>query len=369
MADFPAELSTGMVHGRFIVAVIDSEDEGQDPDVVPAQGKVAFKASVGYIPVPVATGGPVTVMKGPIMGVLDDDGYLCTPHPATGEPMYRGVRLISTDDPDMAVTDWTWSADYRLEAVNGNTMQIPAHSFALPSGAELDLTTLVKVPSSPGYGLPQAEAAVLRAEAAAQAGLDVKAMADAGEFDGATGAQGPQGVQGEPGPRGETGPQGPQGLQGLPGNATVRFSTTAGKAIYLTEPGTAVEHLIYGDTGRRIVPVGTGGSGSLRIRRVGSQVTFSAAGVSWPDRTGSISVYQPPLGFRASDNGTAYIYQPFRAGGSVNMINTILSGNGVGVSGVWNASDGSLSFVLSWTTSDPWPTVLPGTADGTIPNL
>lgn len=160
MADVPAELSTGMVHGRFIVALIDGKDVGQEPDVVPAQGKVAFKASVGYIPVPVATGGPVTVMKGPIMGVLDDEGYLCTPHPTSGEPMYRGVRLIATDDPDMAVTDWTWSADYRLEAVNGNSMQIPAHSFALPSDAELDLTTLVKVPSSPGYGLPQAESAV-----------------------------------------------------------------------------------------------------------------------------------------------------------------------------------------------------------------
>ena len=181
MADFPAELSTGMVHGRFIVAVIDSEDEGQEPDVVPAQGKVAFKASVGYIPVPVATGGPVTVMKGPIMGVLDDDGYLCTPHPTTGDPMYRGVRLISTDDPDMAVTDWTWNADYRLEAVNGNSMQIPAHSFALPSGAEVDLTTLVKVPSSPGYGLPQAEAAVLRAEAIAQS---IRDDADNGMFNG-----------------------------------------------------------------------------------------------------------------------------------------------------------------------------------------
>lgn len=181
-----------------------------------------------------------------------------------------------------------------------------------------------------------ANAATASAQSAADAeaaALDVVTRADAGEF---------------------------KGDQGLPGNATVRFSTTAGKAIYLTEPGTAVEHLIYGDTGRRIVPVGMGGTGSLLIRRVGSQVTFAAASVAWPDGTGGISVYQPPLGFRASDIGTAYIYQPFRAGGSTNMLYTILSGNSVGVSGVWKASDGSLSFVLSWTTSDPWPTVLPG---------
>lgn len=167
MSALPTELSTGMVHGRFIVAVIDGNDTDQEPDAIPATGRVSFKASVGYVPVPATTEGPVTVMKGPIVGVIDSDGYLSTPHPVTGKPMYRGVKLLATDDPDMAVTDWTWTADYRFDSVNATTLTIPAHSFALPSGAVVDLTTMVKVPSSPGYGLPQAEAAVLRAEAAA----------------------------------------------------------------------------------------------------------------------------------------------------------------------------------------------------------
>lgn len=167
MSALPKELSTGMVHGRFIVAVVDGDDADQDPDVIPARGRVSFKASIGYVPVPVTAEGPVTVMKGPITGVIDNDGYLSTPHPVTGKPMYRGVKLLATDDPDMAVTDWTWTVDYRFDSVNAVTLQIPAHSFALPGGAVVDLTTMVKVPSSPGYGLPQAEAAVLRAEAAA----------------------------------------------------------------------------------------------------------------------------------------------------------------------------------------------------------
>lgn len=184
MSALPAELSTGMVHGRFIVAVIDGNDTDQEPDVIPAAGRVSFKASVGYVPVPTTAEGPVTVMKGPIVGVIDSDGYLSTPHPVTGKPMYRGVKLLATDDPDMAVKDWTWTADYRFESVNATNMQIPAHSFALQAGAVVDLTTMVHVPSSPGYGLPQAEAAVLRAETVAQS---VRDDADAGMFDGKPG--------------------------------------------------------------------------------------------------------------------------------------------------------------------------------------
>lgn len=191
MSALPAELSTGMVHGRFIVALVDGDDADQEPEVIPATGRVSFKASVGYVPVPVTAEGPVTVMKGPIVGVLDDEGYLSTPHPTTGEPMYRGVKLLATDDPDMAVKDWTWTADYRFDSVNATTMQIPAHSFALPGGAVVDLTTMVKVPSSPGYGLPQAEAAVQRAEAVAQS---VRDDADAGLFNGADGKDGKPGL-------------------------------------------------------------------------------------------------------------------------------------------------------------------------------
>ena len=181
MSALPAELSTGMVHGRFIVAMIDGNDDDQEPDVIPASGKIVFKAGVPYVPVPATSEGPVTVLKGPITGVLDSEGYLCTPHPVTGKPMYVGVKLLATDDPDMAVTDWTWTAEYRFDSVGAVTLAVPAHSFALPSGTSVDLTTMVKVPSSPGYGLPQAEAAALRAEAISQS---IRDDADNGVFNG-----------------------------------------------------------------------------------------------------------------------------------------------------------------------------------------
>lgn len=167
--DLPVNVQTGMVTGRYIADVIDGPDANLDPDAQVVQGRIVFTSSVPYLPNPTATPDPVTIMRAPIVGVLDADGYLCTPYPGTLDPQYRGVRLIATDDPDISVTDWTWDVTYFFEPLNGHKLAIPAHGFALPSGSTEDLTKLSKVPSSPGYSLPQAEAAALRAEQAALA--------------------------------------------------------------------------------------------------------------------------------------------------------------------------------------------------------
>lgn len=179
--DLPVNVDTGTVVGRYIVKVIDGVDPNQDPDAVPVRGRIVFTASVPYLPDPTASPDPVTIMTAPIVAVLDDEGYLCTPYSDTGEPMYRGVKLAATDDPDIAVQNWTWDVTYIFEPVNGHKLAIPAHGFALPSGETVDLTKVAKVPSSPGYSLPQAEAAVLRAEAIAQS---IRDDADAGLFNG-----------------------------------------------------------------------------------------------------------------------------------------------------------------------------------------
>lgn len=327
MSVLPAELSTGMVHGRFIVAVIDGDDADLEPEVIPATGRIVFKASVGYIPVPATNEGPVTVMKGPITGVLDGEGYLSTPHPTTGEPMYRGVKLLATDDPDMAVTDWTWAADYRFESVNGVTLQIPAHSFALPGGTVVDLTTMVKVPSSPGYGLPQAEAAALRAEAAAQVALDVKAMADAGEFDGA---------------------------QGPAGNATMRIDTSVGRRVFVSNGTT--EEMVTGYTGWRDITLQMRSgvtATSVHLSRNMNVITMNFRGLVIDG--GIVEIYTLPQGFTADSPS---VRSGVLASGA-NLARVVSPSIGIvrllsGPSGVY---DGSVSF----TTISAWPTTLPGT--------
>ena len=240
--------------------------------------------------------------------------------------MYRGVKLLATDDPDMAVTDWTWTADYRFESVNGVTLQIPAHNFALPSDSVVDLTTIVKVPSSPGYGLPQAEAAALRAEAAAQVALDVKAMADAGEFDGA---------------------------QGLPGNATMRVDTTVGTRVFITDGVT--EKMLSGDTGWRMIQLKTGWSGILKVKRVMNTVYWSGALVM--PSTGIIMGDVPSDGFTVLAGTTPNLLGRNSDSGAVNAITVggVLAWAGTLVAGQ------RLRFEGSYETESAWPTTLPGT--------
>lgn len=164
-----ANISTGRVKGQFIVGITDGADDDYDPDTIPAVGFVTFTASVPYLPGPTADPSPVTILQTPITAVLDSEGYICTPVAGTLEPGYRGVRLIATDDPDLSVVDWTWNATYRFSATGVASLSIPTHSFALPSGTVVDLTTVVKVPSSTGIGTEQAEALAASAQAAAVA--------------------------------------------------------------------------------------------------------------------------------------------------------------------------------------------------------
>ena len=159
----PANVDTGLVTGGFVVGVIDGPDPDSEPDAIPAQGTVTFTASVPYLPNPSAS---VTILKAPIVAILDSEGWLCVRRP-DGTAGARGVRLVATDDPDLSVQGWTWTVTYTFENVNGVTPRIASHSMALPADATIDLTSVVKVPSSVGIGVEQAEALAASAQTAA----------------------------------------------------------------------------------------------------------------------------------------------------------------------------------------------------------
>ena len=175
----PANVDTGLVRGRFVVGVIDGPDPDDEPDAIPAQGTITFTASVPYLPNPSAS---TTILKAPIVAVLDDEGWLCVRLP-DGTAGARGVRLVATDDEDLSVTGWTWTVTYAFENVNGTRPQIASHSMALPTGATVDLTSVVRVPSSAGIGVEQAEAlaasAATAAHEAAQAAHEASQAAQA----------------------------------------------------------------------------------------------------------------------------------------------------------------------------------------------
>ncbi|GED04531.1 hypothetical protein AUR04nite_00630 [Glutamicibacter uratoxydans] len=169
-------LQTGLVTGRFGVGVADGPDVGDDPDVIPAQGRIIFTQTIGHQPNANAS-PPVTVLRVPITGILDDEGYLCTPDPS--DPLkagQRGMRLFATDDPNGGVTNWTYKVSYAFKPTNYGQPALNEHDMFLPAGSTQDLTKVAPVPSSPGYGLPQAEAAANRAEASAQASAESSAQ-------------------------------------------------------------------------------------------------------------------------------------------------------------------------------------------------
>lgn len=176
----PTNVGTGRVTGRFIVGVADGPDADAEPDMIPASGTITFTPSVPYLPNPAES---VTILKTAIVTVLDDQGYLCTPDPADPtKPGARGVRLVATDDPDLSVQGWTWNVTYNFASVNGTRPSITAHSIALPEGATVDLTSLVKVPSPKGIGTEQAEALAAAATAAAlEASLAAQSASEAAQ--------------------------------------------------------------------------------------------------------------------------------------------------------------------------------------------
>jgi len=212
----PEVLPTGRVVWQIVVGVVDGPDADDRPDLIGARGTVAFTAS---IPSTVNVPGGYSVALTTKVGVLDEEGYLCTPDPADpSKPGVRGMHLFATDNPDLANKDWTWTATPRLKDVNGQRLDnvIKPFSFAVPTmddetaqESPLDLAVLAPIPASQGLGKEQiaalaatataaatssaANAALAREESehATRIALRVVERADAGEFNGRPGPPGP----------------------------------------------------------------------------------------------------------------------------------------------------------------------------------
>lgn len=393
----PTNVGTGRVVGRFIVDVVDGADEDDEPDFIAASGVIEFLASVKHLPNPTAEPSPVTILRVPITGILDSEGYLCTPDPADPRKAgRRGVRLVANNDPDLLVQNWTWNVRYRFEQVNGVVPEIDSHDIDLGEGEVKDLTTAVGVPSSPGYGLPQSEAAVIRAETAAtearedaDAALAIKAKADAGEFNGDTLTMGitttlPAGSNSTATISG-TSPNKvlnlglAMGEPGREGGTAVRVDNRAGRAIYMWDETANREQLIYGDTGERNIlsdAVAAPGKGvkvtGARIRRVGHTVEINL-GLTKTGEESSLNTRifeygKIPGGFNFGDGTLDSAWTAVGYSGEPGPSYVISGGGGRQLS-VTLTGSGSYIVNITYTTSQPWPTSLPGAAIGTIPHL
>ncbi|UQS94694.1 minor tail protein [Arthrobacter phage Zeina] len=159
--------------------------------------------------------------------------------------------------------------------------------------------------------------------------------------------------------------------------ASTRVDQTAGRTIYQWDDLNSREQLVWGDTGNRDISndqawndalfsgtaVAKNSANLVRLRRVGSTVELYYA----YDRAAGSTVSPIagfPLGFRPANpvmalgcNSGMVLARVYHGGGA-----SALSYNTQGTA----ASAASVNMVF--TTTDPWPTTLPGTAINTIPN-
>lgn len=171
----PANLSYGTIEARFAIDVVDSEDADTHPDLVPPTGYVTFTSSVAKILNPTSVPDELVILRSPIFGVIDEQGYLCTPNLKLkspqyprGVPAYRGVELIATDDPDLNPLHSTYTVTYSLKNSVGDRIEgVESHALTVPGGTVQDLAKIIPPDAADAIGIPQANASAARAEAAA----------------------------------------------------------------------------------------------------------------------------------------------------------------------------------------------------------
>lgn len=150
-----------------------------------------------------------------------------------------------------------------------------------------------------------------------------------------------------------------------------RIDQTAGRAMYAWDELNAREQLVYGDTGLRNVTPDNGFVGTVFLRRQGNIV--SCAGAVQRPPAGSLNgtfMAAIPAGFVPAVG--SWVYTPVRHSGSSAMFWLYRMGTALAFtdSAAGTETDAvQVRFELTWSTAQAWPTVLPGTANGTIPNL
>ena len=147
----------------------------------------------------------------------------------------------------------------------------------------------------------------------------------------------------------------------------MRVDQTAGRAIYQWDDINGREQLIYGDTGwRDVAPLLLNGWSAelIAIRRQGYEMTLAIRALNFSAAT-SDSFLQVP-GFPGGVSGLGN-----------NFIAPLINGQGIswGSGGTFSASrtgsvvSANITQFVRVPVTGTWPTALPGTAIGTIPNL
>lgn len=243
-----------------------------------------------------------------------------------------GSALSASDSATQAGT----SADLaNTSALSAGTALTGAESardatVAAAGGSELSAQAAANAATDSAQSAADAEAAA----------LNVVTRADAGEF---------------------------KGDQGLPGNATMRVDTSAGARVFITDGVT--ERMVSGDTGWRDLTASFASLGNdpkltatmIKVRRVGESVYLEAIVMSTDNNFPSTTTVMSNNvnGFRSAGN---YDWPAGYYASTAIVVGTLSTNASIRARLVPNiALPPGLRFRTQWTTSDPWPTTLPGT--------
>lgn len=156
--------------------------------------------------------------------------------------------------------------------------------------------------------------------------------------------------------------------------ASHRIDNTAGRTIYAWDDTNSREQLVYGDTGWRDISTMLNSdytSTKVTIRRYQHMVTVNFDSVKSVTESGHSIWLTPTGGFKPDvSNGIGNLRYALASdlnGGNTKVISP--ETNSGGIRFLSYTKDTALNGSFTYFTRDPWPTTLPGTAIGTIPNL
>ena len=356
MSLLPPEVRAGYVYNRVLRAIGDRpEDEDRFPDGIPAKGTVTFtpKNSVKQV---VSNNTGVTVTREPVV---------CTIHQGEDNPNLAGLLI---DEAGAVGGVWLvvgeWTVSYQFEdrysnVPNQDIVVTEDHTEENP----LDVALVAGITPSPTIKFVVNEQIYVDTLAARDEVIaNLHNMVISGEVVGDDLQLSRHGgdtiVAGNVrGPRGPIGPQGPMGTLELIGgdNPAITVDTSVGTRVYVGEI------MVSGDTGWRDISSYLANvtlTQRAQMRRTGNIVTIDISVLTpTPDlSSGQQFVNTLPTGFRPNvrrdfslqTSSTSSTYRSafqFSTGGI----------------GCWLPSvNDQYTIFLSYPTSDPWPTSLPG---------
>jgi hypothetical protein len=169
MVDLPSNISYTKITGRFSLIVMDTTGDANDlPERIPANGRVFLTPNLpgGFVK-DIATLD--IFVPQPVEITLDSSGQIVDKH------NNQWVTIVSSDDPDLQPTNWTYTAAFDFIGVKLNSF-----SFIAKSGETMDLSTILPVVASTGTALSVAEAAAAAAASSAAAAAASAAGGGAG---------------------------------------------------------------------------------------------------------------------------------------------------------------------------------------------